>query len=47
MQLHQADAQAVELLRTRLAAAGLRVQLLDQSAADAGVDVRLLLGEPQ
>lgn len=47
VQLHQADAQAVELLRTRLAAAGLRVQLLDQSAADAGVDVRLLLGEPQ
>ena len=33
VQLHQADAQAVELLRTRLAAAGLRVQLLDQSAA--------------
>ena len=47
VQLHQADAQAVELLRTRLAAAGLRVQLLDQSAAAAGVDVRLLLGEPQ
>lgn len=47
VQVRQADADAVERLRSRLAEGGLQVQVLDQAPEGNGIDVRLLLRDPQ